>query len=261
MGRCEVCGSDEILQTREEEVCSACGIVQRNSAVELDQGWGNDRIEVDTYAPAPRNLRGDDREFITNLVNVLNLPPNIVDRVVDMITRRAKLGSSRSRERAAILCACIFRTCQEEKCPRVAKEIAAASGLHWRHIIAEGKRLSKADTCRPTSVTIRARDIVARNMQRYCALEPTSLSDETCKNIVLNAKHMSAVLEGLVIMQGKSSSTIAAAACILAGSTLSGSDKITVEGIARSSGVAATTVAKALHSIRTDNLAKTKLGL
>jgi transcription initiation factor TFIIIB Brf1 subunit/transcription initiation factor TFIIB len=186
--------------------------------------------------------------FLHDAIAKLALPETVTDMVKDLMLRRARMVCCKDRRLS--ICACIAMSSQELNCPRVYKEIAAATGMAWRSIVVERRRVDKADRSRPVTLTIRARDLVARNAQRLDG-------GKQSRRALVQTKRLCDAVEGLAISQGRSAATVSAASYYILQYGLDITVKqIDVERVAVSSGIAATTVRKLLNAIKVDREAR-----
>jgi hypothetical protein len=137
--------------------------------------------------------------FLQDAVTKLALPETVTTMVKDLMLRRARMACCKDKRLS--ICACIAMSSQELNCPHLYKEIAAATGTSWRAIVVERRRVDKADRSRPVTLTIRARDLVARNAQR---LNAERLPDRQMRRVLVQTKRLCDAVEGLPISQGRS---------------------------------------------------------
>jgi transcription initiation factor TFIIIB Brf1 subunit/transcription initiation factor TFIIB len=171
--------------------------------------------------------------------------------------RRAKQGCC--RDKRLYICACIAIAAQELNCPRIYKEIAAVTGFAWRCIVTERRKVDKIDICKPVTLSVRGRDLVVRNAQRFGL--GTDQPERAQRRLTMQAKRLCDAMEDLPVAQGRSASTIVAASCFIVKYGLGEVSKrrAEVKQVADASGVAPTTVRKLLDALRADDRARSDL--
>ncbi|KAL7671653.1 hypothetical protein ACOME3_006544 [Neoechinorhynchus agilis] len=214
-------------KSRVGEPCNEIFDLQYNMATRCD--WKSMKLDSATRTTLRRHKQ------MEKIAESLKIPRLITDQAKGILKRIKDAKPLRGRPEDAIVAACLYIACRQEKAPRTLKEICLVSSANTRDI---GKCFKKILSLIDDNVgTVRSQDFIPRFCSRL------NMKSEA-QDIV---RHLSKRVVQLELVDGRAPDTVAAA-CILMASRLSGL-RISIVDIKDVTGVSISSIFKLYRSL------------